>query len=84
MNCSEEGSGPLLDTNDRDCLAYFYGFLSLYGVPGVGPIPDIPASIVELYIKPVVDLDPQKPWLDIEGQPAQYDRMLIRFGMTSP
>ena len=41
MNCSEEGSGPLLDTNDRDCLAYFYGFLSLYGVPGVGPIPDI-------------------------------------------
>ena len=84
MNCSKEGSGPLLDTNDRDCLAYFYGFLSLYGVPGVGPIPDIPASIVELYIKPVIALDPQKPWLDIEGQPAQYDRMLIRFGMTSP
>ena len=84
MNCSDADSGLLVDTDDRDCLAFFYGFLSLYGVPGAGPIPDIPANIVELYIKPEVELDPSKPWLDINGQPAQYDRMLIRFGMTSP
>ncbi len=84
MNCSNAGQGPLLDLKDRDCLSYFYGFLSLYGVPGVGPIPDIPPSIVELYIKPNVELNPLKPWLDINGEPAQYDRMLIRFGMTSP
>ena len=84
MNCSEEGFGLLLDTSDRDCLAFFYGFLSLYGVPGVGPIPDIPPSIVELYIKPSIELDPLKPWLNIDGEPAQYERMLIRFGMTSP
>ena len=84
MNCSDADSGLLVDTDDRDCLAFFYGFLSLYGVPGAGPIPDIPANIVELYIKPEVKLDPTKPWLDINGQPAQYDRMLIRFGMTSP
>ena len=62
----------------------FLGFLVLHGVPGVGPIPDIPTSIVELYIKPNVELDPLKPWQDINGNPAEYDRMLIRFGMTSP
>lgn len=84
MNCSDADSGLLMDTGDRDCLAFFYGFLSLYGVPGAGPIPDIPANIVELYIKPEVELDPLRPWLDINGEPAQYDRMLIRFGMTSP
>jgi hypothetical protein len=84
MNCSDDGAGPLLDLTDRDCLSYFYGFLVLNGVPGTGPIPDIPPSIVELYIKPEVELDPLKPWLDVNGQPAEYDRMLIRFGMTSP
>jgi len=84
VNCSLAGNGPLMDTGDRDCLAFFYGYLSLYGVPGVGPIPDIPASIVQLYIMPVVDLDPLRPWLDINGDPAAYDMMQIRFGMTQP
>jgi len=84
MNCSDDGEGPLLDLTDRDCLSFFYGFLVLNGVPGTGPIPDIPPSIVELYIKPKVELDPLKPWLDIDGQPAEYERMLIRFGVTSP
>ncbi|MGB1588624.1 MAG: MMPL family transporter, partial [Poseidonia sp.] len=84
MNCSLAGSGPMVDTTDRDCLAFFYGFLSLYGVPGVGPIPDIPASIVQLYIMPVVDLNPTQPWLDVNGEPAAYDMMQIRFGMTQP
>ena len=84
MNCSNADSGLLMNTRDRDCLAFFYGFLSVYGVPGAGPIPDIPANIVELYIKPEVELDPSRPWLDVNGEPAQYDRMLIRFGMTSP
>ena len=49
MNCSDAGNGPLMDLTDRDCLSFFYGFLSLNGVPGVGPIPDIPPSIVALY-----------------------------------
>lgn len=84
MNCSLAGNGPLVDTTDRDCLAFFYGFLSLNGVPGVGPIPDIPASIVQLYIMPVTDLDPNQPWLDVNGEPAAYDMMQIRFGMTAP
>ena len=84
MNCSLAGLGPMVDTTDRECLAFFYGFLSLYGVPGVGPIPNIPASIVQLYIMPVVDLDPTQPWLDVHGQPARYTMMQIRFGMTQP
>jgi len=84
MNCSLAGNGPLVDTTDRECLAFFYGFLSLYGVPGVGPIPDIPASIVQLYIMPVVELNPNQPWLDINGNDAAYDMMQIRFGMTQP
>ena len=84
MNCSTAGNGPMLDLTDRDCLAFFFGFLSLNGVPGIGPIPDIPPSIVALYIAPEVELDPTQPWLDINGEPAEYDRMLIRFGMTAP
>lgn len=84
MNCSLAGSGPLMDTSDRDCLAFFYGFLSIHGVPGVGPIPDIPASIVQLYIMPVIELDPLAPWLDVNGEPAAYNMMQIRFGMTQP
>ena len=84
MNCSLAGNGPMVDTTDRECLAFFYGFLSLNGVPGVGPIPDIPASIVQLYIMPKVDLDPARPWLDVNGEDAVYDMMQIRFGMTQP
>ena len=84
MNCSTAENGPLMDLGDRDCLAFFFGFLSLNGVPGTGPIPDIPPSIVALYIAPEVELDPTQPWLDINGEPAAYDRMLIRFGMTAP
>ncbi|MBT60878.1 MAG: hypothetical protein CMA63_04920 [Euryarchaeota archaeon] len=84
MNCSTAGNGPLMDLTDRDCLAFFYGFLSLNGVPGVGPIPDIPPSIVALYIAPQVELDPSQPWLDVNGGDAHYERMLIRFGMTAP
>ncbi len=84
MGCPTAGNGPLMDLTDRDCLAFFFGFLSLNGVPGIGPIPDIPPSIVALYIAPEVELDPSQPWLDINGEPAEYDRMLIRFGMTAP
>ncbi|DAC68810.1 MAG TPA: hypothetical protein D7I16_05355, partial [Candidatus Poseidoniales archaeon] len=73
-----------IDTEDRDCLAFMYGFLTLEGVPGIGPIPSIPASIVSLYIMPSVELDPTQPWLDINGQPAEYEHMLIRFGITGP
>ena len=73
-----------IDTDDRDCLAFMYGFLTLEGVPGIGPIPDIPASLVSLYIMPKVELNQTQPWLDINGQPAEYEHMLIRFGITSP
>ena len=84
MNCTEDSGGLLMDLTNRNCLAFFYGFLSLNGVPGVGPIPDIPPSIVSLYIAPNVALDPTQPWLDVNGDEAAYDHMLIRFGMTSP
>ena len=91
VNASEHGVGCpnlanslFVDTSDRDCLAFFYGFLSLYGVPGTGPIPDIPSSIVRLYITPDHPLDPAQPWLDTSGRPASYSMMQIRFGVTQP
>ncbi len=84
VGCPNQGSSLFVDTTDRDCLAFFYGFLSLYGVPGTGPIPDIPPSIVRLYITPDVQLDPLQPWLDINGNPASYSLMQIRFGVTQP
>jgi len=84
VGCPNQGSSLFVDTSDRDCLTFFYGFLSLYGVPGTGPIPDIPPSIVRLYITPDEPLDPLQPWLDINGNPASYSLMQIRFGVTQP
>jgi predicted RND superfamily exporter protein len=84
VGCPNLGSSLFVDTGDRDCLSFFYGFLSLYGVPGTGPIPDIPPSIVRLYITPDVPLDPLRPWLDENGEPASYSLMQIRFGVTQP
>ena len=72
------------DLEDRDCLAFFYGFLSLNGVPGTSSIPAIPTSIVALYITPEVPLNASAPWLDESGAPAEYNVMLIRFGITRP
>jgi hypothetical protein len=84
MNCNSTASGNIADFDDRDCLIFFYGYTYLYGIPGAGPIPSIPASIVRLYIAPAIELNQTQPWLDINGEPAQYERMLIRFGITSP
>ena len=33
---------------------------------------------------PKVELNTSTPWLDINGQPAEYEHMLIRFGITGP
>lgn len=84
LGCSRVGAARLPDLADRECLAFFYGFLSLNGVPGTDSIPAIPTSIVSLYITPEVALDPTQPWLDVEGEEARYDVMLIRFGITRP
>jgi hypothetical protein len=83
VDCNTTQFG-FIDTEDRDCLAFMYGFLTLEGVPGIGPIPSIPPSIVSLYIMPKVELAPATPWLDINGEPAEYNHMLIRFGITGP
>jgi predicted RND superfamily exporter protein len=84
VDCSRTGAARLPDLSDRGCLAFFYGFLSLYGVPGTASIPAIPTSIVSLYITPEVPLNPVQPWLDVEGEDANYEVMLIRFGITRP
>ena len=84
IGCNRVGAAQLPDLEDRDCLAFFYGFLSLNGVPGTSSIPAIPTSIVALYITPEVPLNTSAPWLDENGAPAEYDVMLIRFGITRP
>ena len=82
--CNTPGALDLPDTNDRDCLVFLYGVLTLNGVPGTPAIPAIPKSIVDLYISPSSTPDPTQVWLDMDGEPITYDRMLIRFGITSP
>ena len=79
-NCSTKGvlNAPNLD--DKDCLIFFYGVLSLDGIPGT----EVPSSLVDLYIDPGVELDPQRVWQSVDGEPDSYDRMIIRFGITSP
>ena len=79
-NCSTKGvlNAPNLD--DKDCLIFFYGVLSLDGIPGT----EVPSSLVDLYIDPGVELDPQRVWQSVDGEPVSNDRMIIRFGITSP
>ena len=84
VGCSRTGAARLPNLADRGCLAFFYGFLSVHGVPGTASIPAIPTSIVLLYITPETPLDPLQPWLDEDGAPANYEVMLIRFGITRP
>ena len=84
MNCSENPNTGLPDTTDRDCLAFFYGYTYLNGIPASTSVPHIPNSIVSLYINPTTELDPSAPWMDVNGEEAVYDDMIIRFGIIRP
>ena len=78
--CDTTGVLNAPDMNDRDCIIFFYGVLSLDGIPGT----EVPASLMDLYISPEEELDPNKVWLSVDGNPIVYDMMIIRFGITSP
>ena len=40
--------------------------------------------MVDLYIAPSEEIDPERVWLSTDGNPITYDMMIIRFGITSP
>lgn len=70
------------DFRDRGCLAFFFGFTYLYGVPESSATgAAIPKSVVELYIYPADDLDPNKPWLTTSGEEPKYTHMVMRYGI---
>jgi len=70
------------DFRDRGCLAFFFGFTYLYGVPESSATgAAIPKSVVELYIYPIDELDPQKPWLTTSGDEPKYTHMVMRYGI---
>ena len=39
---------------------------------------------MKLYLASSGTPDPTQVWLDLDGEPITYDRMIIRFGITSP
>ena len=78
--CNTVGILNAADLADRDCLIFFYGVLTLDGIPGT----EVPSSLVDLYIIPSMTPDPTQVWLDLNGDFVKYERMLIRFGLTSP
>ena len=78
--CSTSGPLSSPDLEDRDCIIFFYGVLSLDGIPGT----EFPSSLVDLYIAPSEEIDPERVWLSTDGDPITYDMMIIRFGITSP
>jgi len=70
------------DFRDRGCIAFFYGFTYLYGVPESSATgAAIPKSVVELYIYPSDDLDPLRPWLSTSGDEPKYTHMVMRYGI---
>ena len=78
--CETYGMLNAPDLDDQDCLVFFYGILTMDGIPGT----EVPSSLMDLYITPNKELNPEKVWLDVDGNPAVYDKMIIRFGLTSP
>jgi predicted RND superfamily exporter protein len=72
---------PILE--DRDCLVFLYGFILTRGVPASGGYPALPPSITSEYIQSELDLDYQRPWLDVSGETPQYVRMTMRFGLSN-
>jgi len=78
--CDRYGMLNAPDLDDKDCIIFFYGVLTLDGIPGT----EVPSSIVDLYIAPSDELDPERVWLTKSGEPVTYDQMIIRFGLTSP
>lgn len=78
--CETTGLFSTPNFEDRDCIIFFYGVLSLDGIPGT----EVPSSLVDLYIAPSEEIDPERVWLSTEGNEITYDMMIIRFGITSP
>ncbi len=78
--CDRYGMLNAPDLQDKDCIVFFYGVLTLDGIPGT----EVPSSLIDLYIAPSAELDPEKVWLSVDGEPIKYDQMIIRFGLTSP
>lgn len=78
--CDRYGMLSAPDLQDKDCILFFYGVLTLDGIPGT----EVPSSLIDLYIAPSAELDPEKVWLSVDGEPITYDQMIIRFGLTSP
>jgi predicted RND superfamily exporter protein len=78
--CSLKGALNVPNLEDRNCIIFIYGMLTLDGVPGT----EIPSALVDLYISPSAEIDPSAVWLSTTGEPISYDYMLIRFGITNP
>ena len=90
-NESQSGNGVdcetingLPDTSSRGCLQFLFGFLSVYGIPGAGIIPEIPPSIPALYISPECELELNATHLCTDGSEPRYDRMTMRWGLIKP
>ena len=70
------------DFRNRGCIAFFFGFTYLYGVPESSATgAAIPKTVVELYIHTVDVLNPLKPWLTISDTEPQYTHMVLRYGI---
>lgn len=84
VGCRGIGIANQPDLTDRGCLLFFYGFLSLYGVPATETVPGIPASITGVTIHPAQPLDPERPHRTLQDTTPTYEVMLLRFGITQP
>ncbi|MDP7328494.1 MAG: MMPL family transporter [Candidatus Thalassarchaeaceae archaeon] len=72
------------DTQSRGCLQFLYGYLTTYGIPAAGIIPQIPPSIPLLYVSPECELNPNATHLCTDGSNPQYVRMTMRWGLIRP
>ena len=82
VGCNSVNGIP--DISSRGCLRFFFGFVSVYGIPAAGVIPEIPPSIPALYISPECEINPIATFLCLDGSNPRYERMTMRWGIVRP
>ena len=82
VNCPISGIG-VPDFDDRGCITFFFGFMLTHGVPPSGGVPEISPGIAASILQAQTPIDPTRPWLDVNGDPAFFHRSLMQFGVRS-
>jgi len=83
VGCPISGIGAP-DLEHRGCITFLLGAMVTHGIPAAGGYPEVSAEIASAFIQPERPIDPNSPWLDVDGEPARFHRAMLQFGLRQP